>query len=54
MGSIPGGGTKIPHVVEQLSPWATTAEAQATSGEGVCRKDLNDAAKYTHEHAIEK
>ena len=28
MGSIPGGGTKIPHATGQLSPCATTTEAQ--------------------------
>ena len=27
MGLIPGGGTKIPHPVEQLSPRATTRES---------------------------
>ena len=26
VGSIPGGGTKIPHAVEQLNPCATTTE----------------------------
>ena len=52
VGSIPGQGTKIPHAVEQLSPRATTAEAQATAGEGVGHKDLDDAAKYTHKYAI--
>ena len=25
-GSIPGQGTKIPHAVGQLSPWAETTE----------------------------
>ena len=29
-GLIPGQGTKIPHAVGQLSPWATTREAWAT------------------------
>ena len=29
-GVIPGQGTKIPHAVGQLSPWATTREAGAT------------------------
>ena len=51
-GSIPGGGTKIPRAVEQLSPCATTAEAQATAGEGVGHKDLDDAAKYTQSTCI--
>ena len=31
MGSIPGGGTKIPHAVGQLSPWAATTEPQHTT-----------------------
>ena len=26
MGSVPGGGTKIPHAVGQLSPWAATTK----------------------------
>ena len=26
VGSIPGGGTKIPHAVEQVSPCAATTE----------------------------
>ena len=26
LGSIPGLGTKIPHAVEKLSPWATNRE----------------------------
>ena len=26
VGSIPGWGTKIPHAVRQLSPWATATE----------------------------
>ena len=28
MGLIPGPGTKIPHTVEQLSPWARTTQKQ--------------------------
>ena len=31
-GLIPGGRTKIPHSVGQLSPWATTEEAMAQLG----------------------
>ena len=27
MGSIPGPGTKIPYVLRQLSPWATTTQS---------------------------
>ena len=30
--SIPGRGTKIPHAVEQLSPRATTTEAERHNG----------------------
>ena len=30
VGSIPGWGTKIPHAVEQLSPWATTTEPKCS------------------------
>ena len=44
-GLIPGWGTKIPHLVEQLSLCSTTTEAhslwslQATPRESVCRNE---------------
>ena len=42
MGSIPGQGTKIPHVEEQLSPEATTRES-------VCRSENpHDVTKILH------
>ena len=35
LGSIPGWGTKIPHVLEQLSPYTRAAE-HGHSGESPC------------------
>ena len=35
VGSMPGGGTKIPHAVGQLSPCATTTEPHATTRESL-------------------
>ena len=39
LGSIPGQGTKIPHVVDQLSPSATTREFVCSNE--TCNERLN-------------
>ena len=36
VGSIPGGGTKIPHALGQLSPRATTIELACLKREPAC------------------
>ena len=44
-GSIPGGGTKIPHAAEQLSPWATPRKTSRCNGRSCVPQLRPDTAK---------
>ena len=49
IGLIPGGRTKMPYSVRQLSPWATTGEATCCNKEPQhCNKDPLIHIKYIY------